>query len=42
MNPARSIGPALVVGNIMHLWLYIVAPITGALLASLTWKVFHR
>lgn len=41
MNPARSIGPALVAGNLSHLWLYIVAPIVGALLASLTWKVFQ-
>ena len=33
MNPARSIAPALVSGHLEHLWLYIVAPIVGALLA---------
>lgn len=33
MNPARSLGPALVSGNLEHIWLYIVAPIIGALLA---------
>ncbi len=33
MNPARSIGPALVSGHTEYLWIYIVATILGALLA---------
>jgi aquaporin NIP len=33
MNPVRSIAPALVSGNLADLWIYIVAPIAGALLA---------
>ena len=39
MNPARSIAPAIVSGNISELWIYIIAPIIGAVLASFTWKV---
>lgn len=35
MNPARSIAPALISGNLSDLWIYIVAPILGALLAGL-------
>ncbi len=41
MNPARSIGPALVSGELTSLWLYIVAPIIGAVLATFTWKVLR-
>ncbi len=33
MNPARSIGPALLSGHITPLWIYILAPIIGACLA---------
>ena len=33
MNPARSIGPALISGYFNELWLYICAPIIGAWLA---------
>ncbi len=33
MNPARSLGPALMSGHLENLWLYIVAPIIGAALA---------
>lgn len=38
MNPARSIGPAIVSGNFSALYLYIFAPVTGAIAASFTWK----
>lgn len=33
MNPARSIGPALVTGYLNGLWIYITAPMLGAYLA---------
>ena len=29
MNPARSIAPALVSGHLEHLWVYLLAPVTG-------------
>jgi aquaporin NIP len=33
MNPARSLGPALIAGNFTSLWIYLAAPVAGALLA---------
>ena len=39
MNPARSIAPAIVSGNLKHLWMYIIAPILGALLAVISCKL---
>jgi aquaporin Z len=33
MNPARSIGPAVVSGQVGELWIYLTAPVIGALLA---------
>ena len=42
MNPARSFGPAIVSGNVEHLWLYLVAPVIGAALAIPLWKYFSQ
>jgi aquaporin Z len=33
MNPARSFGPDLLLGEFSHLWIYVVGPFAGALLA---------
>jgi glycerol uptake facilitator-like aquaporin len=38
MNPARSVGPALVSGDLHALWLYIAAPVLGTTLAALTYQ----
>ena len=40
VNPARSIGPALMEGGqaLSQLWLFIVAPLVGAACSSLVWK----
>jgi aquaporin NIP len=42
MNPARSLAPALVSGHLNHLWIYLIAPITGALLAVPLFALLHR
>ena len=33
MNPARSLGPALISGHTEYLWVYVIATILGSLLA---------
>jgi len=42
MNPARSLAPALVSGNLTSLWLYIVGPILGALLGAWTYRLISE
>lgn len=36
MNPARSLGPALVAFNLQSLWIYLLAPVVGMFLAHPT------
>jgi MIP family channel proteins len=37
-NPARALGPMLATGDFTNAWLYIVAPLTGAIVAAVTHK----
>jgi len=37
MNPARSFAPAVVSMHLDHVWIYIVAPLAGALVAGPLW-----
>jgi len=41
VNPARSIGPALVGGDLSALWIYLVAPILGAVVAALVYRAIN-
>ena len=43
VNPARSLGPALFAGThaMSHVWLFILAPLIGGLLAALVVGVFN-
>ena len=38
MNPARSIGPAFVSGDLHALWVYITAPLVGAALGAAIYR----
>lgn len=38
MNPARSLAPAIISNHLEHLWLYLLAPITGAATSVFIWK----
>lgn len=42
MNPARSLGPAVIVGDVSTLWLYCCAPTLGAVLAVPFFQWLHR
>ena len=38
MNPARSLGPALVAGDLTAIWIYLVGPVLGAVGAALVYR----
>ncbi len=39
MNPARSLGPALVAGEWADFWVYVIGPIGGAALGALAYQL---
>lgn len=47
VNPARSLGPALIMGltdttALSQLWLFVLAPIIGGILAALVWQFIEK
>ncbi len=43
VNPARSFGPALLAGGdaLASVWVFIVAPLVGGILAAIAWKALN-
>jgi aquaporin Z len=41
MNPARSLGPAIVSGELASVWIYALGPLTGGTLAVLIMMIVH-
>lgn len=41
MNPVRTLGPAIAAGNYKAIWVYIVGPITGALLGAAAYTLIR-
>ncbi len=44
VNPARSFGPALLLGGeaLTNVWVFIVAPLVGGALAALVWRLLNQ
>lgn len=42
LNPARTIGPAVATGHYGDLWVYMVGPILGGVVAGLLYKGFYE
>jgi aquaporin Z len=41
VNPVRSLAPALLGGDLSKLWIYLVAPIVGAVVAALVYRAVN-
>src|SRR3954468_18371784 len=42
LNPARTLGPAIVTGDFTNLWVYLVGPAIGGVAAALLWRYLLR
>jgi aquaporin NIP len=41
MNPARSLGPAIVAGRYGGLWVYVVAPVCGTVAGAWAYNLIR-
>ena len=42
MNPIRSLAPAIVSGHLEYVWIYLTAPILGAITAVFCWTALKQ
>ncbi|CAI9301862.1 unnamed protein product [Lactuca saligna] len=42
MNPARSVGPAVVANEYKNLWIYVIAPILGSITATILYALLRQ
>jgi glycerol uptake facilitator-like aquaporin len=42
LNPARTLGPAIITGNTANLWVYFVGPFLGAAIAGILYTVLFK
>jgi MIP family channel proteins len=42
MNPARSLGPALIAGVLDNQWIYLVAPVIGTVLGAVSYQLIRE
>ena len=42
MNPVRSLAPAIISGHTDYLWIYVTAPVSGALLAVVIHQIIKK
>jgi aquaporin NIP len=42
MNPARSLGPAVAAGELGDVWIYLLAPLVGAVLGAIVYQVIRQ
>lgn len=41
MNPARALGPYVVMGDFSHYWIYVAGPLIGMALGAYAWRFTH-